>query len=276
MKKPVCVILALLFLLGAASCGAGGNETPSAGEQRETAVPAASAPLSEEATSPAEETAVSTEEQTAPRELTAAVANRYLGIADALSQRYGAGEISENGKWLKGLAFVKLIDLDGDGVEELICAYENPDRSDLFPYVNEYAVYGPDSDEPLFDPQPVSNFGNGDAPGMAFLTKQEKIYLKNEEGGYIISYSHLENGSLIKDITFEEAEDLENGTVKVWLNGEEVSPDAALAAMEQFEAGGQKNKEEFFDYDGAGTLEQVLRETDLTLSRLEGLGMTGI
>ena len=274
MKKLFCVILVALFLLSAASCGIFNKKEPTTAPQQESdvSVDTTAAP---ETTVPTGETTDPTEEPAAARELTADIANRYLGITDALSQRFGVGEISDNGSWLKGLAFIKLLDLDGDGVEELICAYENPDR-EVFPYVNEFAVYGPDSDEPLFDPQPVCNFGNGDAPGMGFMTKDGRVYLEYYDGSIEIRYSHLENGVLVTDIKYEEAEDFENGTVKAWLNGEEQAYETAYAALQAFEAGGSKEEIEFFAYNGAGSLEQVLRDTDLTLNRLEGLGMTGI
>ncbi|MBQ6066671.1 MAG: hypothetical protein IJK89_07585 [Clostridia bacterium] len=270
MKKLFCVILAATFLLAAASCGTGSKETPAESAPTETT---AADTLTTEAPP---ETTVPAEEPTSAQGLAAETANRYLRITDALSQRYGTGEISDNGYFLRGLAFVRLIDLDGDGAEELVCGYENPDRGEFFSYVNEYAVYGPDSDEPLFDPRPVSNFGNGDAPGIAFLTKDGQTYLEEYEGGIRIRYHHLESGSLITDISFEESEDYENGTVTAWLNGEECDEAAALAALEQFEEGGQKDRTEFFDYENAGTLAQVLRETDRTLNRLETLGGAGM
>lgn len=269
MKKLFCVIFVALLLLAAASCGTGSKETPA--ESAPTETTAADAPTTEAPS----ETTVPAEESTAAQGLAAETANRYLRITEALSQRYGTGEISDNGYFLRGLAFVRLIDLDGDGVEEMVCAYENPARGEFYPYVNEYAVYGPDSSEPLFDPRPVCNFGNGDAPGMEFLTKEGYVFIEDYEGGIRIGYSHLENGSLITDISFEETEDYESGTVTVRLNGEEYDAGAALAALERFEAFGEKDRTEFFDYEKNGSLEQVLRDTDLTLNRLETSGGTG-
>ena len=269
MKKLFCGLLAVTFLLAAASCGTGGKETPA-----ETAPPETTAADTLTTGGPTD-ASVPAEETTAAQWLAAVTVNRYLRITDALSQRYGTGEISDNGYFLRGLAFVRLIDLDGDGVEEMVCAYENPDRGEFFPYVNEYAVYGPGSDEPLFDPRPVCNFGNGDAPGIGFLTKEGRTYLEDYEGGIRIRYYHLENGRLTQDISFEEEEDYENGAVTVWLNGEEYDVEAALAALERFEAFGEKDRTEFFDYEKSGSLEQVLRDTDLTLNRLETSGGTG-
>lgn len=269
MKKLFCVILAATFLLAAASCGTGSKETPAESSPPETT---AADTLTTEAPP---ETTVPAEEPTAAQGLAAETANRYLRITDALSQRYGTGEISDNGYFLRGLAFVRLIDLDGDGVEEMVCAYENPDRGEFFPYVNEYAVYGPGSDEPLFDPRPVCNFGNGDAPGMGFLTKDGQVYIEDYEGGLRVSYSHLENGRLLTDISFVEEENYENGTVTAWLNGEERDSETAYAVLEGFEAAGQKEQIEFFDYNGSDVLQKVLSETDLTLNRLETSGGAG-
>ncbi len=265
MKKLFCVMLAALFLLGAASCGTGGKETPAESAPPETA------PADVPTTETLLETTVPTEEPAAAKELTAEIAERYLDVIDGLYQKYGEGHISDNGDWLIGFAFIRLMDLDGDGVEEMICAYENPERGEFFPYVNEYAVYGPDIDEPLFDPQPVCNFGNGDAPGLGFLTKDGKVYLENYEGGLRVSYSHLENGSLQTDISFAEEEDFENGTVTAWLNGEEKDSATAYAVLEGFEAAGQKEEIDFFDYERTGALARMLSDTNMTRYRLETL-----
>ncbi|MBQ6118278.1 MAG: hypothetical protein IJK98_03515 [Clostridia bacterium] len=274
MKKLFCGLLIALFLLGAAACGSGDKTAPTTDPQQESAVPVETT-AAEEPSAPADVTPVPTEEPTAARELNADIANRYLGIVARLYDQYGVGTINERGNFMKGVAFVKLLDLDGDGVEELICAYENPDRT-IFPYVNEYAVYGPDSDEPLFDPQPVCNFGNGDAPGMGFLTKDGRVYLEYYDGSIEIRYSHLENGVLTTDIKYEEAEDFENGTVKAWLNGEEQEHETAYAALQAFEAGGVKEEIQFFDYDEVDALQKVRTDTNLTLDRLNTLGSAGL
>ena len=275
MKKLFFVILAALFLLGAASCGAGNRETPSADARQETTVPAESAQPSETPTYPVEETTAAAEDQSAARELNADIANRYLGIVARLYDQYGVGTITERGNFMRGVSFVKLLDLDGDGVEEMICAYENPERGENFPYVNEYAVYGPDSDSPLFDPQPVCNFGNGDAPGMGFLTKDGRIYLEYFDCSFVTSYSHLEGGKLVTDIKYEESEDFENGTVKAWLNGDERDYETAYAALKDFEAGGVQEQVLFYDDDEGDALQKVRSDTDLVLDRLNALGSAG-
>ncbi len=282
MKKPFCVILAALFLLGAASCGTGGKE-PTSDPQLESTSPVET-PSADQTSAPGTSvsetfssvTSSPAEQPTAARELTADIANRYLGIVARLYDQYGVGTINERGNFMKGVAFVKLLDLDGDGVEELICAYENPDRGEFYPYVNEYAVYGPDSNEPLFAPQPVCNFGNGDAPGMGFMTKDGRVYLEYYDGSIEIRYSHLENGDLVTDIKYQEAEDFENGTVKAWLDGAEQDYETAYAALQAFEAGGVKEEIQFFDYDEVDALQKVRTDTNLTLDRLNTLGSAGL
>ncbi len=266
-QSRILLICMLVFgLLWAAACG----KTPSGGQTE----PAAEAEPTSSAAEPvsANQTTASAEPtEPAARELTAEIAERYLGVIDGLYRKYGEGHISDNGVFLTGFAVIRLTDLDGDGVEELICAYENPDRGEFYPYVNEYAVYGPDSDEPLFAPSPVCNFGNGDAPGLGFLTKDGKVYIENYDCGLRVSYSHLENGSLRTDISFVEEEDFENGTVKAWLNGEEKDSETAYAVLEGFEAAGQKEEIDFFDYEKTGALAKMLSDTNMARYRLETL-----
>lgn len=276
MLKQLRVLLICVLVFGVlltAACGktskGGLPENSSAGEEPTSA---ATEPISVgQTTEPSAEPAT----EPAARELTADIANRYLGIVARLYDQYGVGTINERGNFMRGVSFVKLLDLDGDGVEEMICAYENPERGEYFPYVNEYAVYGPDSAEPLFAPRPVSNYGNGDAPGMGFLTKDGKVYVEKYNCGYEISYYHLEGGSPVTDISFKETEDFENGTVTAWLNGEERDPETAFASLEGFEATGVKEQVLFYDYDEADALQKVRSDTDLTLNRLETLGSAG-
>ena len=274
-RSRILLIWMLVFgLLLAAACGktpSGGQTEPaSAGTETTSAGADPTSPVTEPV--PTGQTTVSAEPtEPAARELTARIAERYLGVIDGLYQKYGEGHISDSGVFLTGFAFIRLTDLDGDGVEELICAYENPDRGEFYPYVNEYAVYGPDSSDPLFDPQPVCNFGNGDAPGLGFLTKDGKVYIENYEGGLRVSYSHLENGRLQMDISFVEEEDFENGTVTAWLNGEKKDSATAVAVLEGFEAAGQKEEIDFFDYEKTGVLARMISDTNMARYRLETL-----
>lgn len=270
MLKQARILLICMLVFGvllAAACG----KTPSGGQTEPVSAEAEPTASAAEPVSAGQMTASAEPTEPAARELNAEIAERYLGVIDGLYQKYGEGHISDSGIFLTGFAFIRLTDLDGDGVEELICAYENPDRGEFYPYVNEYAVYGPDSNEPLFPPSPVCNFGNGDAPGLGFLTKDGKVYIENYEGGLRVSYSHLENGSLQTDISFVEEEDFENGTVTAWLNGEERDSETAYAVLEGFEAAGQKEEVDFFDYEKTGALARMLSDTNMARYRLETL-----
>ena len=271
-QSRILLICMLVFgLLMAAACG----KTPSGGQTEPASAEAEPASSAAEPLSADQTTASAEPTEPAARELNAETARHYLGIVEGLRQKYGVGTINERGSFMEGVAFVKLLDLDGDGAEELICAYDNPDRGELYPYVNEYAVFGPDSDEPLFAPRAVCNYGNGDAPGMGFLRKGGRVYIEDNDCGYEISYYHLENGSPATDISYKEAEDLESGAVTVWLDGEEEDPATAFAALEGFEAGGVKEQVLFYDYEEGDALQQVRSDTDLTLNRLETLGGGG-
>ena len=270
MLKQSRILLICMLVFGvllAAACG----KTPSGGQTKPASAGVDSTSAAAEPVSADQTTAVPEPTEPAARELNAEIAERYLGIIDGLYQKYGEGHISDGGVFLTGFAYISLMDLDGDGVEELICAYENPERGEFYPYVNEYAVYGSDSGEPLVPPSPVCNFGNGDAPGMGFLTKDGKVYIENYEGGLRVSYFHLENGIPVTDITFEEEENLDSGAASARLNGEPRDPETALAALEGFEAAGEKARIEFFDYEKNGTLAKILSDTNMTLNRLETL-----
>ena len=77
------------------------------------------------------------------------------------------------------------------------------------------------------------------------------------------------------DIRYEESEDYETGTVRAWLNGEEKDYETARAVLEGFEAAGQKEEIDFFDYEKTGALTKMLSDTNMTRYRLETLAGAG-
>ena len=107
--------------------------------------------------------------------------------------------------------------------------------------------------------------------GLSVETKDGKVYIENYEGGLRVSYSHLENGRLQMDISFVEEEDFENGTVTAWLNGEKKDSATAFAVLEGFEAAGQKEEIDFFDYEKTGVLARMISDTNMARYRLETL-----
>ena len=106
------------------------------------------------------------------------------------------------------------------------------------------------------------------------MNDKEKIYhlaidIGASGGRHILG--HLENGRLQMDISFVEEEDFENGTVTAWLNGEEQDSETAYAVLEGFEAAGQKEEIDFFDYEKTGVLARMISDTNMARYRLETL-----
>ena len=254
------VLVASLLL--SAACGKAPHADPtmapavstedSTSVEQETA--AAAEPASEDTT------ATPVAEPAEQEALSSGAAAVYLAIVNGLKEKYGEGRVSDNGNFLLGFAFARLMDLDGDGSPELLCAYQSPEQPDYLCYVNEYAVYGSASMEPLFPPREISNFGNGDAPGVEWLAKDGRVYLEDYMGAIKIVYSHLAAGKLIPDFTYEETFG-DDGVPVTALNGAPTDQETASAAIEDFEAGGEKTRVEFFDYEGTDALETVLADT---------------
>ena len=257
----------LVSILLSAACG----KTPQTGPATGPAVPTEDSASAGQETTAAELPAVETTAAPAvePAEangLSPGTAAVYLAIVNGLKAKYGEGRVSDNGNFLLGFGFARLLDLDGDGAPELICAYQNPER-DFLRYVNEYAVYGGGSAEPLFAPREISNFGNGDAPGIEWLTKDGQVYLEDCMGAMTIVYSHLTSGKLIPDFSYEE-DFGEDGNPVCSLNGVPTDWETASAAIDAFEAGGEKTRVEFFNYEGTNPLETVLADTQSVIDTL--------
>ena len=95
----------------------------------------------------------------------AAMRAAYRQVIDGLTQQYGEGSISESPidgqSVMKGLAVVRLLDFDGDGTQELYCAYAKEGS----PYANRQEIYQyRDNEAVLIYESSISNEGTDVSP----------------------------------------------------------------------------------------------------------------
>jgi hypothetical protein len=168
---------------------------------------------------------------------TGARAAAYLRVIDDLTGIYGEGRIefvSEmNGEVFRGLAFVRLIDFDGDGNDELYCAYREAESM----WAETQMIFGFDGGDltVIMEACRISNPGSDVSPCVIFMEKGDKVYLVDKyvitDGGYFT----VRDGVLTPELTYYY--DFWNDTRHV-LNGAPSSEDEIFAAIDAFEAGG--------------------------------------
>lgn len=135
--------------------------------------------------------------------------------------------------YYKGLCMVKRIDFDGDGTDELYCAYTIADETGAYPpgYREEIYQYQEDRAVRIYWGD-TYNRGTGENPQIHFLYKDGKVFL---EGGNEFDYDY-------KELIGGQMETVFAYTVffHYSINGVELSEEETKARIAEFEAGGQK------------------------------------
>lgn len=123
---------------------------------------------------------------------------RYSAYRNKVEELIGIyGKPSIRNEYYGGVAFVKLIDFDDDGNEELYCAYAEKsgriDQQEIFGFENNKMVS-------LFKGD-INNFGTDAEPFVKFTTDDCMVYIlsgnQKTEGGDPGMYIGIENGKLI-------------------------------------------------------------------------------
>lgn len=200
MRKTLAVILAFVMLVGLVGCtlepvgpnssiqtpvGDSSVQLEESSEPEETSEPEESSKeeessqeeSSQEESSQEESSLEESSQEESQEEAKESIA-AYLPIIEELTELYGEGkiEVSDmlNQEMLRGLAVVRLLDMDGDGTEELYCAYSEEGA----PYINRQCIYVlTDEGTELIYEGPISNNGTDVSPMTRFIYKEDKIYL---------------------------------------------------------------------------------------------------
>ena len=118
------------------------------------------------------QTEISSKEEIKPT--SAELKTAYRGVVDDLIKKYDNPYI--NNSYYSGVAVIRLVDFDGDGIEELYCAYsENAsyvDTQEIFGYKNDKAVS-------LFKSK-INTMGTSVEPFVQFVQKDKKYYVLSE------------------------------------------------------------------------------------------------
>lgn len=164
----------------------------------------------------------------------AAMRAAYRQVIDGLTQQYGEGSISESPidgqSVMKGLAVVRLLDFDGDGTQELYCAYAKEGS----PYANRQEIYQyRDNEAVLIYESSISNEGTDVSPMTRLIYKDGLIYLA--EGipfSLKGSYLKLTDGQMQSELDFESGYMSDSG--KYYINGAEVTEEEYRQQTEAF------------------------------------------
>lgn len=99
----------------------------------------------------------------------------YCEIVRGLVKKYGEGRYStQMSKYLTGLAVVRLVDFDGDGREELFCAYNGGEYAS---FANTQEVYRYDNGKAVSIYKGQTDSEGGVGPYVEYMITEDKAYL---------------------------------------------------------------------------------------------------
>ena len=172
-------------------------------------------------------------------------AQAYMGVIDELTAAYGEGAYGPHAATaelvLRGLAVVRLIDFDGDGICELFCAYDKGTG-----FADHLVLYGYDDQEGLYvamAERRVSNPGTDVSPSVTFLAKNGLVYLVDENEMTTGDYYTLQGREMVSVLSYyDDFWDGEN----YLLNGDPSTEQAIITAIQAMESGGEISSISFY------------------------------
>ena len=158
----------------------------------------------------------------------------YMDVIESLIEQYGEGAIGSSGldgqSVMTGLGIVRLLDMNGDDIQELYCAFsrENAafiDYQQVYQYQNGEAVLAFEGS--------ISNNGTDVSPMTELIYKGEDVYLADErplslEGQYL----RVTEGST--EVVFHFESGYISDDEKFYINDEEVTEEEYQAAISTF------------------------------------------
>lgn len=192
--------------------------------------------------------------------------DEYEEIAEDLLEQFGPGKIltDEYGYGsASGLFTVRLLDFNGDGIQELYCAFSDS------PYVYRQAVYGYRDGRAyrLLAPSPCANNGTDVSPNTSLCERGGKLYLKTGDHtsfeGDLFTVS--DKGEWVSEFSYYAPYMEEGG--EFLIDGEAVSEEAYKAALSQF----RPYETIFYTYDQEeNPFHSILEKTEGNLRLLLG------
>lgn len=206
----------------------------------------------------------SSEEESKPEEINLSdVYSAYGEVVKRLQADHGTASTSSNSGmsgYATGLAIVRLIDFNGDGTEELLCAY-NETADSMFANHQEIFTYA--------DGQAVSvysgtvNYEGGVGPFVEYLLCADNAYLLTDSvsdsftRGTWMSF----DGSAFSSVLSYKGSDSEN-----LINDKTVTPDAFKTEMESFLSKG--DRQHLTIYPNGYDLGSLLTDTQQVIDKL--------
>lgn len=162
-------------------------------------------------------------------------AQNYLGVLQNLVDYFGAHRESSYGG-CRGLVFAKLIDFDGDGMQELLCAYGNDGG-----LMQEVWAYGENGAARIFSGD-VANFGSDVSPECNVYIGSNKAYLvtgvNTHFAGETSFFTKTDDGMEVA-LRFEDRLEEEDNWICT-LNGNNSTPEEIQAAVNSLTGGMQE------------------------------------
>lgn len=158
----------------------------------------------------------------------------YMGIIESLTEQYGEGVIGSSSldgqSVMTGLGIVRLLDMNGDDVQELYCAFSRENAAFLdYQQIYQYQ----DGEAILAFEGPISNNGTDVSPMTELIYKGEDVYLAD---GRPLSldgqYLRVTEGSTEVMFCFESGYISEDE--KFYINDEEVTEEEYQEAISIF------------------------------------------
>ena len=172
--------------------------------------------------------------------VTKEAAKAYLNVIDQLILLHGEGAIDrmpfDNGGIMNGTAIIRLIDFDGDGKQELYCAYAGDSERQV---VDQQVIYGYSPEQGLMNimgPCRISNPGTDVSPETTFLYKEGKVYLMESQEGKFTRYLTVRDNVLVAELEYEDGWNSNGLTV----NGKSVTAEELADSISEMESGGEQ------------------------------------
>lgn len=181
----------------------------------------------------------------------------YREVIAELQMAYGLPRVAAS--MYQGLCMVKLVDFDGDGTEELYCAYSPVDdvNGTAFDYRERIYQYQGTQAVLIYEGRAM-NLGTSVQPCVDFLYKDGRVYMRSG-GEWDYAYLTLIDGQMQEALSYHFTYGTDENPI---INGETVTREEYERRMSEFLEGGERQSYTFYstlneDYDDLVSVEEV-------------------